>query len=344
MSLLCARGAIQLTLHHFMPRITAIFVLRRLAALWLLSVLVCLPSPCEASDLELAAEAYDAALAHYNRAEYAAAAELFLEADTIHPSEAALASAMAAARRAHEHLLVVEAAQRAQMRQATAPELAARAREALAEAAKHLSRMELSCNPTPCSLTLDGVSVPAGQHYVLPGSHTVRALTDNGREAAQGILTTTGATYRVDLDVADVSDASAAESSAAAQTPGAGPSPSNNTEQTVKDAAGSSEPEQRLPSAVFYASLGVTGIATALTVWSGLDALDKKQNLASPPSRERRDELVKSVRRTDILLAGTTLLGLATAYIGWRLVDFGDTVVTARVGEGSAELGAAGSF
>jgi hypothetical protein len=95
---------------------------------------------------------------------------------------------------------------------------------------------------------------------------------------------------------------------------------------------------------VFYAGLGLTAMATGVTVWSGFDALDKKRKLGEPPSSKDRAELVRSVRRTDILLAGTTLLALTTAYVGWKLVDFGNGSVQAGLAPGRLALTMAGSF
>lgn len=286
--------------------------------------------PC-AADTEttrLAAQTYDAAVAHFERAEYVAAARLFLEADVIRPSEEALSNAIAAARRANDHLLVARAALRAQGRAEGSPELAARARQALAEAEAHLSRLELSCSPAPCELHLDGHPVPAGQHYVLPGSHRVSA-TRAAQSKSEMLMTDATAAYRISLDVA----------------PPLPPTPSEPDRTSVsrqdEPQKGSGEPESIeseavLPTEVFYISLGVTGALTGLTVWSGLDALDQKRKLEDPPSQASRDRLVASVRRTDILLASSVVMAATTAYIGWKLVNFGGGEVQVELSPSAA--------
>ena len=303
------------------------------AAVLLLTMCIVRPCVADAGTVELAAETYDAALAHYHRAEYAEAARLFLQADAIEPSVEALSNAIATARRANEHLLVARAALRAQAREEAAPELAARAREALAEAEQHLSRLELTCQPLPCAIELDGESVAAGRHYVLPGSHEIR-VSSEARRGRERVSTSAGASYRVEVRATqEVTERAAEPTVHAPVATTRAPQP-----QEGPDAKGS------VPPAVFYASLGLTVVAAGVTVWSGLDALEKKNELDDPPSQQDRQDLVSSVRRTDILLAGTTLLALGTAYVGWTLVDFTDGSVQARVAPGRWVLTATGSF
>src|SRR6185369_13229320 len=95
----------------------------------------------------------------------------FLEADRLAPSTQAITNAIAAARRANDHLLVMRAAERAIAR----GDALTRAREALSEAAGKLARLELGCEATPCSLSVDGEPSPPGSRYMLPGAHRIRA-------------------------------------------------------------------------------------------------------------------------------------------------------------------------
>jgi hypothetical protein len=262
---------------------------------------------------------------------------LFLQADAILPSEEALSNAIAAARRANEHLLVAQAALRARAREETAPELAARAREALTEAEKHLSRLELNCEPVPCKIDLDGTPVAPGRHYVLPGSHEVGGHAEK-RRGTQRLVTNAGATYQVNVQIMG-----GPEQLSQSEAPGSAP---KLTARPIRgpNAEPAADRPGSVPTAVFYVSLGLTGVATGATVWSGLDALEKKRKLDDPPSKRERERLVASVRRTDILLAGSTLLALTTAYVGWELVDFGDGSVQASVAPTRCVLTATGSF
>lgn len=308
---------------------------------WLCSIALVLVAtglsrPCAAdtNTLRLAAETYDAAVAHFERAEYATAAKLFLEADMLHPSTEALSNAIAAARHANDHLLVARIALRAQARAETAPELAAQGRKALAEAEVHLSRLELSCTPAPCELSLDGDPAPPGRIHVLPGSHRVTARAKEHTQS-HDLVTAAAATYRVSLEVVAPTLPAPAERSASP-----GPSP-GDLRQRAQRVNGDTPP---LSPAVFYASLGVTGVVAGLTVWSGLDALEQKRELDDPPSEASRDQLVASVRRTDILLISSVLLAATTTYIGWKLVDFHDGSVQAQVSPSSCTVVASRVF
>ena len=135
------------------------------------------PTPVAGVGERQRAEAlYDDALQRAGRAEYTAAAEGFLAADALAPNPEALQSAIAAARRAQEHILVVWGAQRAIARESSDPKLAAKAREALAEAIPHLSRLELDCEGQACTITVDGALLAAH----CSGSTSGRAQTWQG--------------------------------------------------------------------------------------------------------------------------------------------------------------------
>src|SRR6185503_7165644 len=169
------------------------------AAIVLLGVRPALGQQPSASTRSKAAEHYDRGVDHFERAEYAAAVKEFLAADELVPSTDALNSAIAAARRSNDHLLVLRASQRAIARESVDPKLAAGAREALTEASRHLARIEASCEPAPCTLELDGSPIPPGTNFTLPGTHTIVAKAE-GREASEERLAmAAGSSYRVAL-------------------------------------------------------------------------------------------------------------------------------------------------
>src|SRR5688572_20862421 len=154
-----------------------------------------------AADRDRAAALFDEAVRLSERAEYELAARKFLEADALSQSSDAVSNAIAAARRANAHLLVAEAANRAVGRQSSEPDLAARARVALAEAVLRLSRLELSCRPTPCELDFDGGRVPPGRHHALPGVHVVSAIAPSGARAEERLTTSAGVEYVVAVEI-----------------------------------------------------------------------------------------------------------------------------------------------
>jgi hypothetical protein len=84
---------------------------------------------------------------------------------------------------------------------------------------------------------------------------------------------------------------------------------------------------------VVYAGIGVTLALAAATTWSGIDTLHAKNRL--PGTQSDNDAVMARAHRTDALLIGTVLAGVATATIGLVWTDWD--------GEGS-EVAFGGSF
>jgi hypothetical protein len=263
-----------------------------------------------AADKSRAAAAYDAGVKHFDRAEYGAAARAFLKADSIVPSADAVENAIVAARKANDHLLVVQTARRAEAHAPDNPKLAAEAREALAEAAPHLARVQLGCDVAPCHLVLDGDPADAGSHYLLPGTHSVDAVAGSAR-AHRNLALNAGATYRVVLHPA------APAAHATRPAPAAAPT------QPSRRATPPDAPHRPLSPPVFYLGAAVTVGLAAATTWSGLDALAKKRDLPADYSPVQGDDVRSRMRRSDYLLGGAVLAGAITAWMGISLVDWG---------------------
>jgi hypothetical protein len=286
-----------------------------------------------ASTRTKAAEHYDRGVDHFERAQYAAAVKEFLAADELVPSADALNSAIAAARRSNDHLLVLRASQRAIARESVDPKLAAGAREALTEASRHLARIEASCEPAPCTLELDGQPIPPGTNYALPGTHTIVAKAEGRQAGEERLAMAAGASYRVALTLKAVGDA--APPTAA---PGVPPSEAKPPAQSPPDKGAPPTSEQGrkqrpLPPVAFYAGAGVTGVLLILTTWSGFDTLSARDDLPERPTRDQIDDVEGRITRTDVLLAATVLAGAATGYAGIALVNWN--------GKSGAKLGVA---
>ena len=112
-----------------------------------------------------------------------------------------------------------------------------------------------------------------------------------------------GATYRVALHPA--ADAAPPAPSTAAPLP-----PPAATADRSHSAAASG-----LPPAVFFVGVGATVVLGAITIWSGMDALAAKRALPAQPEQSQDDAVLGRAHRTDALLAGTAVAGLATAAI-----------------------------
>ncbi len=259
-----------------------------------------------------AAAAYDRGVQSFERADYAEAARAFLEADAAAPSTDALQNAMVAARRANEHLLTAVAAEKMLARADVAEALAAQAREALAEAAQHLSKVELDCAPTPCTITANDQPIEVGTRYVLPGVYQL-AADAGGRRTSELLKFSAGASYVIHLTPDEAAAKPARRAPAASAEP-------------VKDRGVDAAPavNKPLPKEAFYVGVGLTAVAAGLTTWSGISALNARGDMHDPPTQPEYDDTEYKIQRTDVLLAIAVGLGLATAATGVFFVDWSD--------------------
>jgi hypothetical protein len=267
----------------------------------------------ESAERRRAAELYDRAVALYESARYAEAARAFYEADQAFPSSDALSSAIAAARLAHDALLVARAAQRAVAREGSDPKLAADARAALSEAEAHLARVDLACSPAPCTLSIESHDVAPGRHYLLPGTRVLSARFGT-EQVEQRASLAAGSLYTITLTPPPPS--APAPQPAPAATPALEP---ESAPKTARDAA----PGKPLPAWSFYAGAGVSLALAGVSTWSGVDALGDVEHYEGTRAASDRDTARSSVRRTDLLLAGTLLMSGLTTYAGIAWVDFG---------------------
>lgn len=289
-------------------------------------------SPQNPSDDGKAAEAkaraatlFDEGVTLYARAEYARSAESFLLADALVPSSEALESAIAAARKAQAHLLVVSASDRAIARESDDPELAARARVALAEAERHLARVQVSCSPRPCMVFLDGRPLDVARLHLGPGSYRLSAQRGPSREISHADTVTEPFTALAGAEHIFALDAPARETTGASSS--TSPTPERvNSEAAPRSHEGRAESRPGLPPWAFYGGLGVSGVLTVITAWSGFDALDQRAELPSrrdPGYEAARDDVYDAARRTDLLLGASVIVVAGTAALGTWWIDWG---------------------
>lgn len=302
-----------------------------------------------------AGASFDEGVRHAAQAEYDAAARAFLRADELAPNATALTNAMAAARRGNADLLLAEAAQRALDRGDA--QLATTAREALLDAEKRLARLELGCEPAPCKLRVDGALAAAGKRYVLPGDHVVTASGDKGAEATKRVSAVAGTQLRVALVLETATPAPSAivapslppaPSSAPARASAAPAPPSSAPRPEPPEPPELAAPRagRGLPPGVFYGGLALTAVLAGVTTWSGLNALSSKPAVGSAYTQRDKDAYDAARHRTDYLLAGTALFGVATAICGIALVDWGprDATVALHIAPGGASLSVGGAL
>jgi hypothetical protein len=253
---------------------------RALLAPVLASSFLLAPAARAQGDKRAAAAAFDAAVARYEKAEFAEAAQGFLEADRLAPSAVAITNAIAAARRASDHLLAARAAERAIARGDALVE----ARAALADAAAHLGRLEVSCDVTPCAVTVDGEPAVGASVYVLPGVHRVAARSGTAA-VEQSVACIAGAAYRLPLH------------------PVVAPPPSRP-----------SPPAWAKP--VFFGGVGLTAALAAVTTGLGLDALAAKRGLSAAPTRADEDAVMARAHRTTAVFVGAVAAAIGTTICG----------------------------
>jgi hypothetical protein len=266
------------------------------------------PTVSEANRERAAAE-YDRAVHAFERRDFHEAARRFLAADELAPNSDSLLNAIVSARHAREPLLLAEAAERGVSRENVVPSLARNARAALEEADRQLARVVIACRPEPCEIDVDGARVSPGRVRLLPGSHVVGARAPTGERSTQVLDLAAGEARELSL-----------ETLASPSVEAVPPAPAAAVE---RPAAPSSRPPPPAPEPafaepLFYAGLGTTVALAAATTWSGIDALHARSEL--PGTQEDNDAVMARAHRTDALLAGTVLIGAATAYVEIRFL------------------------
>jgi hypothetical protein len=300
-----------------------------------------------------AAELFEQGVRQFTSAQYESAARAFLEADSLVPNARALIDGITAARRAGLHLTVAQAAQTALTRNDVDAGGAALAREALTEAARNLTLVELECTPAPCAVTMDGTHVASGAQYVVPGTHDFLARGEKGASASEHLSAVAGASYRVSLALIEPPPAPpppaplppaplppappppATKESPHDETPPRPPLPPRHEE---------SSPAKPLPPAVFYAGVAATAALAGLTIWSGVDTLSAKSKVEANPTLDW-GHVQQLALRTDVFLASAIVVGAATGAAGIWFVDWGSGGhASAAIWPGGAVVEAAGRF
>jgi hypothetical protein len=288
-------------------------------------------APPTAQQKAAAAAAFDDGVKRFEQADYGPAAKAFLLADELLPNPDAITNAIAAARRANAHLVVAQAAERGLARAEPNSALATQAREALSQAAQHLARLELDCEPSPCSISLDGQPAKAGGRYLLPGTHSGQAKSPDGAAAEDSWTFAAGATYRITLQLpkpGQVVAPSRTETTAETPPPET-PPPAGAVESTPEDKA----KKKPLPKTAFFVGAGVTVVLAGITTWSGLNAMSKSDDYKDNPNRTQgeKDDVESAMTRSNVLFGATLLAAAGTAVMGVFFVDWKGNQVSAGV-------------
>jgi hypothetical protein len=173
-------------------------------------------------------------------------------------------------------------------------------------------------------------------HYVMPGPHTVVATFPEG-DATESVVGVPG----------EITTVSLARPQAAAQAPSTSP-------QAAAEASAPSPKEDSskpLPPVVVYAGAGATVLFGGLTILSGLDVQSQKEEFEADRTQENLDAGKSKQTRTNVLIAVTGVLAVATIVTAIVLVDWsggkskrGASGSTVRAGVGPGFLTVSGTF
>lgn len=316
-------------------------------------------APVDPETLRQAADEFEAGRRAFKARDYEGAAVHFENADRLAPNADTLRIAIRARKEARQSDRAATLAALALARHPKEKALRSFAESVISASEKQLHKVEVRCEPS-CSLAVNNRVTPYEQVdsaviYVEPGDHAIVAGWSGNRTETSEIHATAGSTSSIELaappEAEPVTSAAAEEEAPAASETGA----------AVDIASDAPTSRAGLPPAVFWAGAGLTAVLGGVTVWSGLDTQtnpgpDKvKADCAgrgeSCPTYQ--DGLARQ-RRTNILLAATGAVGVATAIVGifatdWQAADAEPTatgrklVPVVGLGDGIT-VGAVGRF
>jgi hypothetical protein len=172
---------------------------------------------------------------------------------------------------------------------------------------RRVGSITVSCPPSAtCEARIDGATAATGTRvFVAPGSHLVE--------------TTVGA--RVERQWTQVAAAAAVQVTAPGEAPGDAPPPAVTASPPAPApiaARRSDAGEQAagISPTWFWVGVGVTAVLGGVTVASGVDTLAKHDDYLATRQLGGDDAGRAAQTRTNVLIAGTAVAGVATALIG----------------------------
>lgn len=331
-------------------------------ARWLLTAFV-VAAPCvllgteravmaqEAPDpgrLKVAADDFDEGARLFKLKQYDQAAERFESADRLAPSPAALSNAIRARKSAKHEARAATLAAQALTRYPDNQAMTDLAESTIKGSEKSLHRVELACSPA-CTVVVDGKvavndAVAKLTMFVEPGAHALVAGWSENRSKSVKIEGTKGGKDAIELEAPPIPAAPKEPAQTpteipdrSAQTPPA--STGNNASVELSSASSG------LPPWVFVAGAGLTAVSGGLLLWSGLDTQknpgpDAVHEACKGKSRDCgpfQDGLAKE-RRTNVLIATTAGVGVATAVIGAFFTDWSGKAASSSSETAKAKL------
>ena len=309
------------------------------------------PDPAK---VRAAAEEFDAGRRAFKLRDFEGAALHFENADRDAPNPEALRSAIRARKEAKQLARAATLASLAQIRYPDEATLQALAGQVIAQAERAIGRVEVTCQPA-CSLLIDGKLTPFAEVEVAtawldPGAHEVVAAWSEKRSQAAPADIVPGASVPLDFKAPALPAKPAEDEEEPVRKRKAPPPPPPPEPQT----------HAGLSPTLFFFGVGGTVVLGGITAWSGADTV------ANPGQDRVRQECAgkgedcpayqdgrSRQTRTNVLLATTGVVGVATAVVGLFFTDWKSTasssasaprvLPTVAVSDG-VTLGAVGTF
>lgn len=276
-----------------------------------------------AGDPKAASEAYNKASEAFARKSYAEAAAGFAVADGLEPNPVALESALKAAILADEPVLGMELVERGASRPPD-PRVETQMKRARERFAARAGQLSVSCpDERGCSAKLDATTLPLGKRvWVRPGTQPIE-VTIEGQATRHQVEVAGGAVVDFVPPAPPRPPPPAPPVSAPPPQPSVGLIAPEKHDKSVMETDGGISPAWFAVGAVATAALA------GVTIWSGIDTLNKHDAFLAGNDAQRgpgRDAQL----RTNILL-GATLASAAGAAITGIFVDWGTSGQTAAV-------------
>jgi hypothetical protein len=173
--------------------------------------------------------------------------------------------------------------------------------KALKELSPKLAHLEIHATDVQ-GVKVDGAAIRGTDVYVTPGAHVVEGQTRDGRAVRQSQNADGGQTVSVALVAPDVP---------AVPAPAQAAPPPEEPRSSKKWS----------PIVVYFGG-AVTLVLAGVTVWSGVDTLQRKDTFDKAPTQANLDVGMQTQTRTNVLIAATAGVGVLTAAAAVFLVDW----------------------
>jgi hypothetical protein len=284
--------------------------------------------PPDAERLKIAAEEFDAGRRAFKVKDFENSAVHFENADRDAPSPEALQSAMRARKEAGQVARAATLGAWGVSRYPTDKPFGDYTRQLLTEADKTLHRVAITCQPD-CTVVVDNKVMPFPESasstvYLEPGPHAIAAGWPNNRHRNSDVNAVPGGTTKLVFNAASA-DKTPGDTPSGSQPPGPGGEPQ-------ADHGPETEKKGGLPPMVFYIGLATTAVLGGVTTWSGIDTLnnpgtDAIDTCKKTPNCEPAplvQEGIDHQKRTNVLLAVTSVVGVTTGVIALFFTNWGE--------------------